>query len=158
MSRQYLRYRKEADSRFLRGHRALLAALKHDAGCAGDDDGDDGGEDAGVSPAVTTEPAAAAAAAAGTTDKVDSPNDPGNGRTAATVPPAPAPAGAGGLVVLVLLALLLGQLLGGLGQVNVALRSAKERSRAWAATLGAEPPRAVSGPFATAPDLQRRDR
>jgi hypothetical protein len=184
LSRQYLRYRKEADARFLKGHRALLAELARDAKSADNDDGEDGDDgaaagvpgeaptvgDRGAVATVTTAPADAPAAV--TIDKVDSPNDPGNGRTATTVPPA----AGNGLVVLVLLVVLLGQLLGGLGRV-----------KAWAASLGAAQPRAASSssvgrvkrtdpqaraflgalhapydglqrhPTATAPDLERRD-
>jgi hypothetical protein len=147
LSRQYLRYRKEADSRYIRGHRALLAELERDAECAKDDhdaDRPDGADcpdgaapgmsgqvraaaDLSTAAGVTTGPAAVAEAVK--SDKVDSPNDPGNERTVTTVPPA----GGSGLLVLVLLAVLLGQLLGGLGRV-----------KAWAARLGAEQPRAVS--------------
>jgi hypothetical protein len=179
LSRQYLRYRKEADARFLKGHRALLAELARDAKGAEDDDGEDGDDgaaagvpgeapsvaDRGAAATVTTAPSDAPAVV--TIDKVDSPNDPGNGRTATTVPPA----AGNGLVVLVLLAVLLGQLLGGLGRV-----------KAWAADLGSEQPRAMATPLAgwvsaaqptmskaftvgyaalthrTVPDLERRDR
>jgi hypothetical protein len=171
MSRQYLRYRKEADSRYLRSHRALLATLEHDAARMADDedDGSDEGAGAGTTPTVTTEPAAAAEAL--TADKVDSPIEPGNGRTPTT--PTVAPTGGNGLFVLLLLAILLGQLFAGLG-----------RARAWAAALASERPRATSSslvecvstvqptipgafavacaapthPPATAPDLERRDR
>jgi hypothetical protein len=178
MSRQYLRYRKEADARFLKGHRALLAELQRDAERAEDEDDDDGTgpgmpEEAPAAVEVSTGATVPNAPAAGsegiTTDKVDSPNDPGNGRSATTVPPA----GGNGLLVLVLLAVLLGPLFGGLGRV-----------KAWAATLGSEQPRAVSSSFVgwvsaaqptipkalavgcaalihptnRAPDLERRDR
>jgi hypothetical protein len=179
LSRQYLRYRKEADSRYTRGHRGLLAALKEDAEPVDDDDDEDRDDGAGPgvpaeAPArgdaatvvtVTTGPSAAPEASK--TDKVDSPIEPGNGRTATAVPPA----GGTGLIIAVLLALLLGQLFGGLGRVT-----------AWAAALGAAQPRITSAlstgwvsaaqptvpkPFAvaraalghrTAPDLERCDR
>jgi hypothetical protein len=175
LSRQYLRYRKEADARFLKGHRELLAALEQDAARAEDNDDEERDDDAdvgvpGEAPAagdrgavatVTTAPAAVMI------DKVDSPNDPGNGRTATTVPPA----AGNGLLALVLLAVLLGQLFGGLGRV-----------KAWAAVLGSEQPRAMSSSVVgwvsaaqptvkraqmvgcaalthpTVPDLERRDR
>jgi hypothetical protein len=118
LSRQYLRYRKEADSRFLRGHRALLAALEQDAERAEDVADEDCDEDAGAGlpveppvdgdlvapPTVTTAPPAAGAVL--TAGKVDSPNEPGNEKIATTVPPA----GGNGLLALLLLALLLGQL------------------------------------------------
>jgi hypothetical protein len=141
LSRQYLRYRREADSRYIRGHRALLTTLEHDAeheDCDDDDDCDEGAaaaapgvsESPGAAPTVTTEPPAAAEA--GKTGKVDSPNEPGNGTTATTVPPA----GGNGLLILALFAFLLGQLFGGLDQV-----------KAWAAALGSEQPRPAPTPF-----------
>jgi hypothetical protein len=142
LSRQYLRYRKEADARFLKGHRALLAELQRDAERAEDEDDDDGTgpgmpEEAPAAVEVSTGatvPNAPAAASEGIkTDKVDSPNDPGNGRTVTAVPPT----GGNGLLVLVLLAVLLGPLFGGLGRV-----------KAWAATLRSEQPRARSSSFA----------
>jgi hypothetical protein len=113
LARQYLRYRKEADSRYTRGHRALRAALDHDAEPADCDDDDDCDEGAGAAPTVTTEPPAAAEA--GETGKFSSPNEPGNGKAATTVPPV----GGNGLLILVLFALLLGQLFGGLGPRSV---------------------------------------
>jgi hypothetical protein len=143
LSRQYLRYRKEADARFVKGHRALLAELARDAKRAEDEDDDDCGDGAGSGVAeevpATADLATAATVATGTsaaaeaikTDRVDSPIDPGNGRTATTAPRT----GGNGLFVLVLLAVLLGQFLGGLGRV-----------KAWAASLAAEQPRAMSAP------------
>jgi hypothetical protein len=140
MSRQYLRYRKEADSRFLRGHRALMATIEQDAAEAEEDEVENSDESTGAGiPAevptadesstaasvVPTGPSAATEAV--TTGKVDSPNEPGNGKTATAV----TPAAGNGLLILVLLALLLGQLFGGLGRV-----------KAWAAALGSEQPRA----------------
>jgi hypothetical protein len=119
MSRQYLRYRKEADSRFIRGHRALLAALKQDARCADGKDNNDSDERTGADAPEETAPAGgrstaatvatgpSAAAEAGTTDKAGSPSEPGNERTATSGPAA----GPSGLWVLVLLAVLLGQFL-----------------------------------------------
>jgi hypothetical protein len=179
LSRQYLRYRKEADARYAKGHRALLAELERDAVRAEDDDDadcDDGAgpgmpgevptaDDLGAAATVATGPSAASEAVKA--DKAGSPNEPGNGRTATTLPPV----GGNGLFVLVLLAALLGQLLGGLGRV-----------KAWAAGLGAEQPRAMCSSFvgwasaaqptakrvqmvgcaalthAAGPDLERRDR
>jgi hypothetical protein len=130
LARQYLRYRKEADSRYIRGHRALLATLEHDAeheDCDGDDGCDEG---AAAAPTVATEPPAAAEV--GKTGKFSSPNEPGNGRTATTVPPA----GGIGPLLLVLLAFLPGQLFGGLEQV-----------KARVAVLGSEQARPASTPL-----------
>jgi hypothetical protein len=126
LSRQYLRYRKEADSRYIRGHRALLAELERDAEPADCEDQEDSDGGAAASPTVTTEPSAPPAA--GTTGKVDSPNEPGNGRIATTIPPA-----GGNALFVLLLAFLLGGLLGGLGWV-------KDR----VAALASEQPRGTS--------------
>jgi hypothetical protein len=138
LSRQYLRYRKEADSRYIRGHRALLAALERDAEPADCEDEEESDGGAATGPTGTTEPSTPSQA--GTSGKVHSPNEPGNGRTATTptesgLSAAP-PAGGNGLIILVLLALLLGRLLGGLGWV-----------KSWAAALGSEQPRATSAPL-----------
>jgi hypothetical protein len=130
LSRQYLRYRKEADSRFFRAHRMLQSTLEQDATQADCEDEEDSGAGTRTTPTVTTEPSVAPEA--GTTGKSGSPNEPGNGTTATIVPPA----GGNGLLVVVLLALLLGRFLGGLGWV-------KDR----VAAVGSEQPRAVSGPF-----------
>jgi hypothetical protein len=131
LSAQYLRYRKEADSRYLRGHRALMNTLKQDAMLAEDDEDDDSQEERPGTPlADTTGPSAAPEAAP--TAGVDSPSDPGNERTATTV----TPAGGNGLLNLVLMAFLFGQLFfGGLGWV-----------KAWAAALGSEQPWVTSTP------------
>jgi hypothetical protein len=130
LARQYLRYRKEADSRYIRGHRALLATLEHDAEHVDCDDDDGCDEGAAAAPTVATEPPAAAEV--GKTGKFSSPNEPGNGTTATTVPPL----GGNRFLILVFLAFLLGQLFWGL-----------DRVKTWAAVLGSEQPRPASTPF-----------
>jgi hypothetical protein len=138
LSSQYLRYRKEADSRYIRGHRALLTALERDPEPADCDDEEESDGGAATGSTRTTE--SSAPSQAGTTGKVDSPNEPGNGRTA-TTPTEPGlsavpPARGNGLFVVVLLALLFGRLLGSLGWV-----------KSWADSLGSEQPRATSAPL-----------
>ena len=149
LSRQVLRYSKDADSKFLKNYKAFKAELKQDrAPRYEDDDSDDsGGEGAGPpvsaetgpAPAVVPEAEAATIVAVvtaattpapgpGKTGRVDSPNDPDDGG----IVTAGAPNRVGNGVLLVLLGMLIGQLFLGLGRGSAEGNSPRtpERPRA----------------------------
>ena len=146
ISRQVLRYSKDADSKFLKNFKAFKAELKADA--RSDHEDDDSGAsagkgarapvsaEAGPAPAVVAEAEAATivtvattgttkAPEPGRTGRVDSPNDPDGGGIVRSG----APNRVGNGVLLVLLGLLLGQLFLGLGRGSAEGKAATTQER-----------------------------